>query len=154
MTLRVPIPDGEPLSLDHLVLDVNGTLTDRGRLIEGVEDALTALGDVLELHTLSADTFGTAEPIAESLGAVFRRVESGEDKRRYVETLGPARCVAIGNGRNDVAMLQSAALGIAIVGPEGASAQAAIAADVLVMSINAALALLHDPETLTATLRA
>jgi soluble P-type ATPase len=154
MTLHIAIPGGDALALDHLVLDVNGTLTDRGELIAGVGDALAALRDDLEVHALSADTFGTAEELAGALGAAYSRVDSGDDKRRYVEALGPARCVAIGNGRNDATMLLSAALGIAIVGPEGASVRAAVAADVLAGSIGEALALLRDPATLTATLRA
>jgi len=32
--LHVSVPAGEHLWLEHLVLDVNGTLTDRGRPIE------------------------------------------------------------------------------------------------------------------------
>jgi soluble P-type ATPase len=154
VTLHVPVPGDEDLSLEHLVLDVNGTLTDRGELIAGVADGLAALRGALDLHALSADTFGTAEQLAERLGAAFVRVAEGGDKRRYVEALGPHRCVAIGNGRNDASMLRTVALGIAVVGPEGASARAAAAADVLARSIADALALLREPKTLTATLRA
>jgi P-type E1-E2 ATPase len=154
MTVHVSVPGGEDLSLEHLVLDVNGTLTDRGALIAGVPQALAALRGDLDLHALSADTFGTAEALAESLGAAFHRVHSGEDKRRHIQALGPATCAAIGNGRNDVPMLQTAALGIAIGGPEGASTHAALAADVLARSIGEALSLLREPKTLTATLRA
>jgi P-type E1-E2 ATPase len=154
MTVLVPVPGGPDLSLDHLVLDVNGTLTDRGELIDGVADALAALRGELELHVLSADTFGTAQTIASQIGAAFARVPDGEAKRRYVEVVGSARCVAIGNGRNDGLMLQSVALGIAVVGPEGASGRAITAADVVARSIGDALAMLREPKTLTATLRA
>jgi soluble P-type ATPase len=61
--------------------------------------------------------------------------------------------VAIGNGRNDVNMLAEAALGIAVMGPEGTSSEAVRAADVVVMSINEALDVLLHPERLKATLR-
>jgi P-type E1-E2 ATPase len=153
VTLRVPVPGEQELVLEHLVFDVNGTLTDRGELIAGVEEHLAALRGGLELHAVSADTFGTAETLAEQLGAAFVRVASGDEKRRYVQALGEARCVAIGNGRNDASMLRAVGLGIAVVGPEGASAQAAAAADILVRSIGDALALLREPRALTATLR-
>ena len=43
MTLSVPIPGRAELGLDHLLLDVNGTLTNRGVLIDGVEDRLERL---------------------------------------------------------------------------------------------------------------
>jgi len=61
--------------------------------------------------------------------------------------------VAIGNGANDAAMLQEAALGIAVLGPEGLAAEALLAADVVVASIEDALDLLLRPHRLVATLR-
>jgi P-type E1-E2 ATPase len=151
--LHVSIPDGEDLRLEHLVLDVNGTLADRGRPIEAAVEALAALRDELALHVLSADTFDTAENLAGDVGADFRRVSTGADKLAYVESLGAEKCVAVGNGRNDVEMLTAAALGIAVIGPEGAHAAAVAAADVLTRSIDEALMLLADPRALTATLR-
>lgn len=109
--------------------------------------------DELELHVLSADTFGTVEALAESVRAEFRRVESGRDKRAYVEALGAQRCVSIGNGRNDGLMLRAAGLAIAVLGPGGPTRDAHSAADVIAISIDDALGLLSDPRTLTATLR-
>jgi len=152
--LHVSVPTGEDLWLEHLVLDVNGTLTDRGRPIEAAARVLAELRDELALHVLSADTFGTAENVARELRAEFRRITSGDDKVNYVQRLGPHKCVAVGNGRNDAPMLKTAALGIAVIGPEGAHARAVAAADVLTRSVEEALALLADPRALTATLRA
>lgn len=141
------------LRLEHLVLDVNGTLTERGRPIEGAVEALGTVAVRLELHVVSADTFGGAEQLAETLGARFRRVGTGRDKRAYVEQLGGEQCVAVGNGANDAAMLEAAALGIAVVGPEGAAGTALQAADVVCGSIVDALGLLLDERALVATLR-
>jgi len=135
------------------VLDANGTLTDRGALLPGVVEALADLRGELALHLLSADTFGTVEGLAAELGARFERVESGIEKRRYVESLGADSCVAVGNGRNDVAMLEAAALGIAVLGAEGAAAAAVAAADLVARSVQEALGLLAEPRALTATLR-
>ena len=151
--LHVPVPGVGELRLEHLVLDVNGTLTDRGRLVDGVAERLRRVGSVLALHVVSSDTYGNAEEIAAGAGATFRRVTHGEEKRGVVERLGPAATAAVGNGRNDVAMLRAAALGIAVIGPEGASAAALAAADVVAGSIGAALDLLADPQALAATLR-
>ena len=50
-------------------------------------------------------------------------------------------------------MLSTVALGIAIIGPEGGSARTLVAADVATTTVVAALDLLLEPETLTATLR-
>jgi P-type E1-E2 ATPase len=152
--LRVAVPGAGELSLEHLVLDANGTLTDRGELIAGVEEAIGRLRGRLALHVLSADTFGTADALAARLGATFGRVQGGADKARHIERLGAKRCVAVGNGRNDVAMLEAAALGIAVLGPEGTAGAALAAADIVARSVQEALALLAEPKTLAATLRA
>jgi soluble P-type ATPase len=73
------VPGGDDLRLEHLVLDVNGTLSDRGRLIDRVAGPLGKLAADVALHVLSADTFGTAEALAAELGAQFRRVQTGAD---------------------------------------------------------------------------
>jgi soluble P-type ATPase len=153
MTLHVTIPGADDLSLEHLVLDVNGTLTDRGEPIIAALRAIERLRDELQLHILSADTFGTAETLATSIHAEFHRVDSGRDKLDYIELLGAQQCVAIGNGRNDGPMIRAAGLGIAVLGPEGLQAEALTAADVIAISIDEALGLLADTRTLTATLR-
>ncbi len=153
MTIVVEIPGESTLELEHLVLDVNGTLTDRGALIEGVRERLAAVGAKLVPHLLSADTFGTLASAAAQLGVQPQTIASGEDKARYVAELGPERCAAIGNGANDARMLDVAALGIAVIGAEGAAATALASADVVCASIVDALELLLDERTLVATLR-
>jgi P-type E1-E2 ATPase len=151
--LNLDVPGGTDLRLAYLVLDVNGTLTDRGQLLDGVEERLRRLCPRLALHLLSADTFGSAEAVAQRLGADLQSIVSGADKLAYVERLGAERCAAIGNGANDAAMLAGAALGIAIVGAEGAHRDALAACDIPVRSISEALELLLEPRALVATLR-
>ena len=153
MTVSVSIPGRGGLRLDHLVLDVNGTLTNRGLLLDGVSERLGRLRDALEIRLVSADTFGTLNSIAERLEVVAVRAASGEDKLRVVDELGRDRCAVIGNGANDVLVLTAAALGVAVLGPEGASAAALRSADVVCASAADALDLLLDPQALSATLR-
>jgi soluble P-type ATPase len=149
----IEVPRGERLELEHLLLDANGTLTDGGVLIAGVEERLARLADGLELHLVTADTFGLAAALAERLGLALNVVASATDKAAYASRLGAARVVAIGNGRNDEAMLRVARVGIAVIGPEGASVTSLVAADVVCGSITAALDLLADERRLIATLR-
>jgi P-type E1-E2 ATPase len=151
--LAVQIPGREPLALRFLLLDVNGTLSDRGELLDGVEAGLAELGDRLEPRLLSADTFGTLTAIAGQLSVAAQIAASAEDKLVVLRELGGANCVAIGNGANDAGMLAEAALGITVIGPEGASATALASADVVCRSIVEALALLREPKVLAATLR-
>ena len=147
------IPGSEPLQVEHLLLDVNGTLTRQGKLVAGVTERVRALTRDLQVTLLSSDTLGTLESIGATLEVDTSRVDRGEQKRELVNRLGPERCVAIGNGVNDAAMLESAALGFAIIGPEGASARAVAAADIACHSITVALDLLLDERTLASTLR-
>ena len=153
MTLLIEIPGLEPLELDYLVLDVNGTLSDRGSLLGGVDERIASLRRDLEPMLLSADTFGTAASIAASLGVTATRAAGADEKLAALHQLGASRCVAIGNGANDASMLAEAALGIAVIGPEGASTAAVRAADVVCRSIIEALDLLREPKALAATLR-
>jgi P-type E1-E2 ATPase len=71
-------------------------------------------------------------------------------KADVVKQLGAERVVAIGNGANDADMLREAAVGIAVVGPEGLSGGALAAADVVVVSISDALGLLLNSRRLVA----
>lgn len=149
----IDLRGGESFELEHLVLDLNGTLSDRGELIEGVEDRLGLLMHDLQLHLVTADTFGTAERLARRLAITVTTIRDGAEKAAYVERLGADRVAAIGNGRNDEAMLRLARLAIAIVGPEGAATPALLAADVVCRSITDALDLLLDEQAIAATLR-
>lgn len=151
--LTISIPGQPPMTLRHLVLDVNGTLSARGELIDGVEGRLARIAHLLDLHVASADTFGTAEALATSVGASFERVADGDEKGRLVLRLGADGVAAIGNGRNDAAMFRAARLSIAVIGPEGAAGAALAAADVVCLDIRGALDLLLDDRVLLATLR-
>lgn len=154
MTVTIDIPGRPSLEIEHLLLDLNGTLTNRGALIDGVAGRLSRIERQLNLHALSADTFGTLDELASELHISAQRISSGVEKRAFLEALGPQHCAAIGNGTNDVSMLSAAALGIAVVGPEGASVAALTAADIVCRSVLEALDLLLDERAMVATLRA
>ena len=154
--IELNIPGRGALRLEHLISDVNGTLALDGRLIDGVSRALIGLGDRLSLHLLTADTHGRQETIDLQLGLKAVRIPPGneaETKARYVRSLGAERVVAIGQGANDCEMLREAALGIAVLSPEGLAVETLAAADVVATDILAALALLQNPLRLVATLR-
>ena len=74
-------------------------------------------------------------------------------KLNYIEGLGADKVVAIGNGANDAGMLEKAALGIFVIGPEGSAVETLLKADVVVQNIGAALELLIYSKRLIATLR-
>jgi soluble P-type ATPase len=154
--LEITVPSRGTLCLEHLLLDVNGTIALDGQLVPGVRERLDKLSETLDIWLVSADTQGTLTELAIALQAKARRLQSGDEatqKAALVGELGAERVVAIGNGANDVMMLRQAALGIAVLGGEGLSAACLSAADVIAPNIEAALDLLLYPRRLIATLR-
>jgi soluble P-type ATPase len=151
--MLVEIPGRDPIRIDHVLLDVNGTLAERGRLLRGVAARIAALQELFDVHLASADTFGTLDVIAGQLRVEATVAETAESKVALLEQLGRERCAVVGNGANDASILEAAALGITVVGPEGASVAALHAADIVCPSIHAALDLLVDPQVVRATLR-
>lgn len=154
--IQVDIPGYRVLKLAHLVMDYNGTLAVDGRLEPGVSEALAALAPHIEIHVVTADTFGlAAEQLRETPARLTVLPPGHQDlaKRDFVNRLGCAATVAVGNGRNDRLMLQAAELGIAVVLREGAAGETLAAADIVCHGILPAMELLAHPLRLKATLR-
>lgn len=155
VVIRLDIPGRGVLELEDLVLDLNGTIALDGEVLAGVPERLAALSESLSVHLVTADTQGQAAAVAGQLMVRLVLVTPGDEagqKRALVAGLGAERVVVIGNGANDAGMLQAAALGIAVLGPEGLAVEALRAADVVV-GIHDALDLLLHPRRLVATLR-
>jgi P-type E1-E2 ATPase len=154
--ITIKIPGFGDVQLVHLVLDYNGTLAVDGKVLPGVGEALTALSSEVEIHVITADTFGFAASQLAGLSVKLTiiPVESqAEAKLEIVSQLGAENVVAIGNGRNDHMMLKAAALGIAVIQAEGGSPETLTCADVVSSTILEALDLLKNPKRLIATLR-
>jgi len=151
--IRFDIPERGVIELHHAVFDLNGTLATDGTFIPGIPDRLQQLGTLLEVHILTAGTPGNIAEFEQTLGRAFHLITHGDEKRRYVEQLGPQTVVAFGNGTNDIGMLRVAAIGIAILGTEGLSMSALRTTDVLVASPLDAIDLVLSPKRLLATLR-
>jgi soluble P-type ATPase len=154
--VEIDIPGFGELRLEHLVFDYNGTLAVDGRLLPGVQERLNELAERLNIHVVTADTFGRVTSGLEDVHCAITILSTdnqAEEKRDVVRKLGSFQVAAIGNGRNDRFMLQESVLGIALIQTEGASAQALRAADIVCTSIGDALSLLRKPLRLVATLR-
>jgi len=142
--------------IEHLVLDVNGTLALDGKLLEGITPRIDKLLCLIDVHLLTADTHGKQHLIDAQLGLEATRITPDNEsaqKAAYVKTLGRDQVCAIGNGANDAGMLAEAGLAIAVLGPEGLAVETLQAADIVVDNINAALDLLLHPRRIVATLR-
>ena len=153
---EISVPGFGDLEIQHLVLDYNGTLACDGKLLGGVKELLAELAGQLDIHILTADTFGMAAQALDGVSCALSIVSAEKQdvsKQQYVEKLGPEKTVCIGNGLNDRLMLQEAALGIAVIQEEGAAVETLVAADIVAPDIGAALRLLTNPLRTVATLR-
>lgn len=155
--IMVNIPgQDETLEIAHLVLDFNGTLALDGRIKPGVAGLLSELAGSLQVHVVTAGTFGGVEEQVKGFPCLLKVLQGADhtgQKAHYVDELGAERTACIGNGRNDRAMLEKARLGILVIQEEGAAVASLLAADVVCRDIVTALQLLLHPLRLTATLR-
>ncbi len=149
--MKVDVPNYGSVEFKTVLFDLNGTLGESGRVSEEVKHLLKRLAEEYTVVVLSADTFGTLEEELRGLPVRIERVSSGSEKAEIAK--GYAPYVAIGNGNNDVAMLEGAELAFCVLGSEGATIDALLASDVVVKDVNDAIAMLLDERKLIATLR-
>ncbi|CAI1493341.1 Soluble P-type ATPase [Thermococcus nautili] len=145
------IPGYGKLEFNAVLFDLNGTLGVDGKVSDEVKELLARLADRYTVVVLSADTFGTLEKEFRGLPVRIERVSSGAEKAEIAE--GYAPYVAVGNGNNDVAMLEKAELAFCVIGREGASVDALLASDVVVTDVRDVIEMLLNEKKLIATLR-
>lgn len=154
--IQFNIPGYGEYNLEHLVMDVNGTLAVDGQLIEGVKEKVASLRGQLTIHLLTADTHGGQNEIDQQLDLSAVRVKPGNEatqKAEYVRGLGIEKVVAIGQGANDAGLLAAARLGICVISAEGVAKETLLASDLVAPTILTALELLEKPMRIVASLR-
>jgi soluble P-type ATPase len=148
-------PGEEPLEIEFILLDFEGTLVQDRRVHPKAKDKINLLSKRTKIYIL---TKGEEESIGEILKKLkveviyLKEGEASERKLDLLRQLGAKRSVAIGNGVDDAPMMEEAGLGICILGKEGASAEALKRADVVVTNILDALDFLLKPFRQKATL--
>ena len=157
MSLNLDIPGREPLELQGVLCDMNGTLTVDGQLSLEVAENLQKVAAIMKVYVMTADTFGTARKMFTSLPVELvgmpAKIPGAIAKRDFLKKLGAKTHAAIGNGYNDHLMLQEAALSICILGSEGAHTLSVAAANLVVTNPFDALNFLLKPQRLIAGLR-
>lgn len=144
------------LEICNLVLDFNGTIATDGKIIDGIKEKITEIkAQGVNVYCLTADSYGTATPQCEAAGIEvksFPLAEAGAEKAKIVESLQGDSAV-VGNGLNDIPMLDAADMAVAVIGPEGCCGKLLPHADVVVTSIFDALDLLLKPTRVKGLLR-
>jgi soluble P-type ATPase len=155
--IELRFPDGEKINIKHLVLDFNGTIANDGILIAGVKEKMINLSKILNIHIITADTYGTINKQFNDNNINIETIDKDFSGRKYknnfVESLGKNNVIAIGNGNNDSKMLKSAVIGIAIIGEEGLATDCVLNSDIVFNNIFDALNIIENVKGLIATLR-
>jgi len=154
---EIDVPGFKKLKLKYLVMDYNGTMAIDGHLIPGLKERIKRLSSFLEIHILTADTFGEVKNEIDGLPCILTILPDSQNQSKlkldYIKKLGSKHSAAIGNGCIDKLMLKASVLGIATIQDEGAAMQAIINADIVVNNVLNALDLFLTPLRLKSTLR-
>ena len=154
--IDIAVPGRGHYSIEHLILDLNGTIALDGKIIRGVRERIITLSKNVNITVATADTNRNAKKLLKDLPVTLHTIgesREGEHKGRLVREKGREVTVCVGNGSNDVLMLQESVIGICVVGREGASKEAVLASDLVVSSITDALDLLLKSHRVKASLR-
>jgi len=154
--IEMTIPGRGNIKIYNLVMDVNGTIALDGNLLPGVVEKISILKDRLDIWLLTANTHGSQKKIDLLLGIHSHIIQKGnevEQKKEFLRNLNPETIIAIGQGANDIGMLEMAKIGICVISPEGTYGKTMLAADIITPDIISALELIENPLRLVATLR-
>ena len=158
--ITIDIPGFGTVEINAILSDYTGTLTFAGKLVPGIRDRLLRLGELVDIHVVTADSFGTAAQELQGLPLVMRKLEGeNEDvqKQRYALELNPRYVASFGNGNNDRLHLktvkEAGGLAVAVENGEGCALEAILNANVFVVGAVNAFDLLLEPIRFRATLR-
>jgi len=153
--ITIQRPGQKPLEIEFILIDFEGTLASDRRVHPKAKDKINLLSKRTKIYIL---TKGEKEVVEESLKRVKAEIyyltegEASQRKLDLLRQLGATRTVAIGNGVDDIPMIEEAGLGICVIGKEGTSVEAMKKADVVVSNVLDALDFLLKPLRQKATL--
>lgn len=148
-------PGQEAIEINYILIDFEGTLASDGRVHPKAKDKINLLSKRTKIYILAK---GEKEKIQETLRRVKAEIffvkeeESSSQKLELLLNLGPSRSIVIGNGMDDVRMMEEAGLSMAIIGKEGISGELIQTADLIFTDIIDALDFLLKPLRQKATL--
>jgi soluble P-type ATPase len=153
--ISIERPGQSNLEIEFILIDFEGTLASDRRVHPKAKDKINLLSKRTKIYILTKEK---KELIEERLRKVKAEItlltegEASQEKLDLLRKLGATRCVAIGNGVDDAAMIDEAGFGICLLGKEGTSPEAMNKADLVFMDILDVLDFLLKPLRQKATL--
>jgi soluble P-type ATPase len=153
--ISIERPGQGNLEIEFILIDFEGTLASDRRVHPKAKDKINLLSKRTKIYIPTVEEKERVEEVLKKVKAeivYLREGESSQKKLDLLRQLGPARTVAIGNGVDDVPVIEEAGLGVCVLGKEGTSSEATKKADVVFMNILDALDFLLKPLRQKATL--
>lgn len=145
----------EPLEIDFILIDFEGTLASDCRVHPKAKDKLNLLAKRAKIYILTKKKKELVEEVLRKVKAeiiYLTEGESSKEKLDLLRQLGATRTVAVGGGADDGSMMEEAVLGLCVIGKAGASSEAVKNADVVFTDILDTLDFLLKPLRQRATL--
>jgi len=170
--ISIERPGQSSLEIEFILIDFEGTLAPDRRVHPKAKDKIDLLSKRTKIYILvnpptpalnkggkgGISAKEKKEEVEERLRKVKAEItyltegQASQKKLDLLRNLGAMRCAAIGNGVDDVPMIQEAGFGICVLGKEGASPEALKNADVVFVDVLDALDFLLKPLRQKATL--
>jgi len=148
------IQNRETLDIKTIILDLNGTLSVRGKIVFGAAKRIKKLEKLgYKIVLFTGNQRGNADKLCKKLKINYKICKTQEEKEKEILKLEPAHCAAIGNARIDVGMFKHAKLSILTLQKEGIHIETITYINIIVPSINDALDLFIDKDSLIATMK-
>ena len=145
----------EPLEIDSILIDFEGTLASDCRVHPKAKDKLNLLAKRTKIYILTKEKKEHVEEVLRKVKAEIIYLTEGESSQKklgLLRELGATRTVAVGSGADDGPMMEEAVFGLCVIGKGGASSEAVKNADVVLTDILDALDFLLRPLRQKATL--
>jgi soluble P-type ATPase len=153
--ISIQRPGMESLDIHFVLIDFEGTLAMDGRVHPKAKDKVNLLSKRATIYIL---TKSNREKVEETLKKMKVEIlyltegDSSQQKLNVLQRLGSHQTAVIGNGLDDVRIMEQAGLGMCVIGKEGSSAEAMAKADLVVNNVLDALDFLLKPLRQRATL--
>jgi soluble P-type ATPase len=146
--ITIQRPGQSNLEIEFILIDFEGTLASDRRIHPKAKDKIDLLSKRTKIYILTVEEKERVEEALKKVKAEIIYLAGGDSSQKKLELLrqlGPARTVAVGNGADDVPMIEEAGLGVCVLGKEGTFSEALKKADVVFMNILDALDFLLKP---------
>jgi soluble P-type ATPase len=155
MMISIARPGQANLEIEFILIDFEGTLAQDRRVHPKAKDKINLLSKRAKIYILTKEEKNLVEEALKRVKAEivsFMEGEASQKKLDFLRQLGATRTVVIGNGADDVPMIEDAGLGICVLSKEGIFTEAMKRADLVFINILDALDFLLKPLRQKATL--